>query len=423
MFKKTQIRLVTLNVIVFVLLFTALGATLYFFMKVHLYTQADRELMQIVSRTTREDQWRLLFTTKKRERGVDRRIVFLFWDQYGMVLKKSYGETLDSEDLDEFRPQIGKQGLETLTVNGHTYRVLTLPTRIMVQAGPTMFKVNTIQLIYNLEPEGKMLKSLLFVICVGEGISVVIAIFVGLFLARRALVPIQLSWNKQQQFIADASHELRTPLSVILLNLERLFRHPGHTIEQESETISVSIQETKRLNKLVTDLLTLARSDSNELRIIAQRVRLDEIAYKSIQTFRQFAELKEIEIRTEIDAGLEIVGDKERLHQLFVILLDNALKYTPEHGSITVTCRRENNAFLISVADTGVGIPKEDVPHIFDRFYRSDKMRTRSSEGTGLGLSIAKWIVDAHGGKIQVESEPGVGTTFFVTLPVKAKSA
>ncbi|MCK9906675.1 ATP-binding protein, partial [Frankia sp. Cpl3] len=104
---------------------------------------------------------------------------------------------------------------------------------------------------------------------------------------------------------------------------------------------------------------------------------------------------------------LELVGDEERLHQLLVILLDNALKYTKENGSIRVTCERDGHSIIISVRDNGIGIPKEELALIFDRFYRGDKMRSRSGEGTGLGLAIAKWIVDAHGGKIHAESEPG----------------
>ncbi|MFY0544992.1 sensor histidine kinase [Brevibacillus sp. H7] len=417
MFRKTQIRLVTLNVIVFVLLLYGLGSALYFSMQYRLFSQVDRELQRIANRMEQgpPPHFRPDF---KRLPDVDRRIVFLLWDDQGQILSKSSGESIDREDLVKFRPVEQAEEIKTMSVNGQPYRVYTLSMKKQVRmvVDGDVRTVRHVQLIFNLEPEEKMLNTLLYVLWIGGLVSIIIAVFAGLFLAKRALVPIQVSWEKQQQFIADASHELRTPLSVILVHLERLFRYPDHTIEQESENISVSIQETKRLNKLVADLLTLARSDSNELQIMRQKIRLDEIVQKSVQTFRQLAVLKNIEIETRIEQPLEVSGDGERLQQLLVILLDNALKYTNENGRIAISCRRDGNWAEIAVADTGIGISKEDIPFIFDRFFRGDRMRSRETEGTGLGLSIAKWIVDAHGGKIRAESEEGAGSRFTVTL-------
>jgi signal transduction histidine kinase len=173
------------------------------------------------------------------------------------------------------------------------------------------------------------------------------------------------------------------------------------------------------LNNLVSDLLTLARSDSNELQIMKQRFRLDEVVQRCTQVFSELAVVREVSLQTDIEQPLEMVGDEERIHQLLVILLDNALKYTLQGGNIHVICKREGQKVSISVQDTGIGIPKEDIPFVFDRFYRVDKMRSKTTDGTGLGLSIGKWIVEAHQGKIQVSSEAGAGTTVFVTLPLK----
>jgi signal transduction histidine kinase len=422
MFKKTRIRLVILNVIVFVLLLNGLGTVLYLSMKYRLYAQVDREL-QLVGNRIANDRFPFLPPERKRMSDVDRRTVFLLWDERGQILRKEFGESIDKEELLKFRQDGNEEGITTLTVNGKPYRVYTLSTNKKIFADGQVKRVQQIQLIYNLEPEEKMLRTLLYVLGIGGLVSIIIAVFAGLFLAKRALIPIQVSWEKQQRFIADASHELRTPLSVILVNLERLFRNPDHTIEEESENIWVSIQETKRLSKLVSDLLTLARSDSNELQIMKRKVSLDEIVQKSIRTFQQLAVLKDIRIETDIEQPLEILGDEERLHQLLVILLDNALKYTNEKGSISVSCKRDGNSVTIVVSDTGIGISSEDIPFIFDRFYRADKMRSRITEGTGLGLSIAKWIVDAHGGRIRVESEVGAGSRFLVTLPARVKEA
>jgi two-component system, OmpR family, sensor histidine kinase CiaH len=422
MFRKTRIRLVTLNVIVFVLLLNGLGGALYASMQYRLYAQVDAELKQIGKRLL-FDPFPFFRAEKRRMLDVDRRMVFLLWDDRGELIRKEYGDSIDPAELLKFRPDGVADGIETLTVDGQTYRVYTLSIDKRVFAEGRVWKVKRIQMVVNLEPEEKMLNTLLYVLGIGGVVSIVIAVFAGLFLAKRALIPIQLSWEKQQRFIADASHELRTPLSVILVHLERLFRNPDHTIEQESENIWVSIQETKRLNKLVSDLLTLARSDSNELQIMKQHVRLDELAWKAVQSFQQLAELKEIDVQATIEQPLDMCGDGERLYQLLVILLDNALKYTKEKGTIKVTCRRDNHWVTMVVADTGIGIAKEDLPFIFDRFYRGDKMRSRKMEGTGLGLSIAKWIVDAHGGRIRVESEEGAGSSFTVMLPSRVKDA
>lgn len=419
MFKKTRIRLVLLNVIVFVILLNGLGCALYFSMQYRLYSQVDEELERAEKRLTQIPLVLFKFE-RKRLPDVDRRIGMLLWDDRGGLISHMYSEIIEREELLPLHPVKRTDAIENVTVAGQVYRVYTVYTDKRVVEQGRIRKVSAIQFIYNLEPEMNMLSTLLYVLGVGGLASIVIAIFTGLFLAKRALIPIQLSWEKQQQFIADASHELRTPLSVILLNLERLFRSPGRTIEEESEHILVSMQETKRLNKLVADLLTLARSDSNELQLLKKTVNLGELIENSIQTFRQLAAVKGIRIETQIQHPLELSGDQERLQQLLVILLDNALKYTDEQGTITVSCRREGNAIALSVKDTGVGISPQDIPYIFDRFFRADKMRSRQQEGTGLGLSIAKWIVDAHGGKIRAESEEGEGTRIYVQLPLKS---
>ncbi|WP_312114665.1 sensor histidine kinase [Brevibacillus reuszeri] len=429
MFQKTRIRLVALNVIVVFLLLNILGSAVYYTMKYRLYSQVDRELEKVTQRLIVDPLPRLqrvdedVFPYNRQERKkfgeLERRYVLLVWDGSGEVMGTAFGERLEPEDFPGFRHKGQSDGIETLSVNGQVYRVqtITIPKKVIVGNRPQVS--SQFQLIYNLEQEQNMLSSLLYVVIIGGAVSIVIAMVVGLFLARRALVPIQVSWEKQQQFIADASHELRTPLAAILVNLERLFRFPDRTIEQESEKIMVGIQEARRLSKLVSDLLTLARSDSNELQIMPQKLRLDEIVQKCTQVFTQLAIVKQVNLETEIEQPLEMEGDEERLHQLLVILLDNALKYTNENGSIYVSCKREGQRVVVLVRDTGIGIPKEDTPYLFDRFYRVDKMRSRSAEGTGLGLSIAKWIVDAHHGKIQVSSEEGIGTSFLVTLPMR----
>jgi two-component system, OmpR family, sensor histidine kinase CiaH len=233
------------------------------------------------------------------------------------------------------------------------------------------------------------------------------------------LIPIRVAWDRQQQFVADASHELRTPLAVIKTNAELLLRHPEHSIEQESLRISNVVRESSRMSKLVSTLLTLARADSDQLELQFASVDLHEVVKEITEQFMPLAELKEVRLHVNLDPAIELVADRERLHQLVVILLDNALKYTSQDGIITLSCSKQANVVVIEVQDTGIGIPPEDLPRVFDRFYRSNKARSREDGGTGLGLAIAKWIVEKHGGKINVESTVGLGTRFYITIPVK----
>jgi signal transduction histidine kinase len=273
-------------------------------------------------------------------------------------------------------------------------------------------------MLTNVSAEIDMLLSLKYILLFGGVAGLLVAIAAGYYLANRALIPIRLSLEKQQQFVSDASHELRTPLSVIQAHTELLLRHPEHTIEQDSKHVSTVLQEARRMSKLVGGLLTLARTDSNQLELDIKPVEFDRIVQESVRKMQMLAEVKDIILHTEIDSTMAMQADEERLHQLLITLLDNAIKYTPEGGLVRVICRKLAHSVHLEVEDTGIGITSENLPHIFDRFYRGDKARTRQEGGTGLGLAIAKWIVERHGGKIRVESKHSVGTQVFITLPI-----
>jgi signal transduction histidine kinase len=278
--------------------------------------------------------------------------------------------------------------------------------------------IATMQFISNMDPELNMLHSLFIIIIAGVAIGGLLTLLAGFYLAQRALVPIRESWEKQQQFVADASHELRTPLAVIQANTELLLRHPDHSIEQESGYISTILKESKRINKLITSLLTFARSDSNQMEIQTKPVALDVLISECVTQFDPLAGMKHIDIKLNLESSLEMVADEERIHQLLVILMDNALKYTPEHGTIYISANKTAHSLNLNIEDTGIGIPEADMPFIFERFFRSDKIRSRNDGSMGLGLSIAHWIVDKHGGKIRAESQLGKGTRMLIHFPV-----
>jgi len=228
---------------------------------------------------------------------------------------------------------------------------------------------------------------------------------------------IEGSMTRIKQFTADASHELRAPLTLIQTAAEfTLRRERSHA--ENVEAMEKVLRESKRTSQLIDSLLLLARADSEEEVHSTGTVRINSVLHDVIERAAPLASGKSIKISAEIDAAsVEVAGEEALVSRLLFILIDNAIKYTPEGGSIKVSLLSEEGSALIGVQDTGIGIAEEDLPRVFDRFWRADKVRSRSMGGAGLGLSIAKWIVEKSGGTIHVESELGNGSTFEVRLP------
>ena len=222
-------------------------------------------------------------------------------------------------------------------------------------------------------------------------------------------------FQTQQRLLADVSHELRTPLTAIRGNVD-LMRRMG---EGDIESLGIIQEEVDRLTRLVGDLTLLARADAGGLPLDLKPIELDNLLF---EVYRQVSLLdKRVEVLVmEVDQVC-VNGDPDRLKQLLLNLVENGMKYTPSGGKVMVSLSQANGWAQVVVEDTGVGIPAEDLPYIFDRFYRVDKARNRAQGGTGLGLSIAKWVAQAHGGDIHVESEVNKGTIFTVVLPVWQK--
>jgi len=222
-------------------------------------------------------------------------------------------------------------------------------------------------------------------------------------------------FRTEQRFVADVSHELRSPLTAIRGNLDLLRRGALNDAEARQEALDAVDSEASRMQRLVQDLLLLAQADAG-VEIQKQVVELDTLL---LDLYRQ-ARLSTGEVKVSLGSEdqAQVLGDADRLKQLFLNLIDNAIKYTPSGGEVKLSLALKGEWACVSVADTGVGIPAKDLPKIFDRFYRVDKARSREQGGTGLGLSIAKWVVDQHGGQIQAVSEVGKGSTFTVWLPL-----
>ena len=229
---------------------------------------------------------------------------------------------------------------------------------------------------------------------------------------------LEQAFDRQVRFTADASHELRTPLSIIYSNTE-LALSRERSADEYRETLASSFRAAKRMKSLVEGLLVLASADSGKLTLKRMRIDLASVVEECADLVGPLAADRKVSI--DLKPGpAEITGDPMRLAQLVTNLMTNAIVYNRPGGKVTAHLAAADGHAVLSIADTGIGVPAEHLPHLFDRFYRTDASRSRESGGTGLGLAICRSIVEAHGGSITVASEPGAGTTFTVRLPMKA---
>lgn len=247
------------------------------------------------------------------------------------------------------------------------------------------------------------------------GLTGVIVLGLGSWwLSQRALLPAQQAWDQQQSFIANAGHELRTPLTIIRSSMEVVQRTPLD--KDQNQLVGDVLAECDHMNKLVEDLLLLSRLDHQHLPMEFSTIDLKPFIEEVSRKVNQLANQKKINIILDVKDGA-VFGDPLRLRQVFLILLDNALRNTPQGGQVKIDSKSITGFWQIQVADSGVGIPAENIAHIFERFYRVNRPSDKDYSGNGLGLSIAKSIVEAHRGQILVASEVGKGTTVTMTLP------
>ena len=297
--------------------------------------------------------------------------------------------------------------LRTVEHRGFTFRIYSQKLHARRLRGHAF----AVQVARDLEPEEDALHGLLRNMLLGAVVCVAVAAVGGWFLAGKSLEPVAAAFARQQTFVADASHELRTPLAVIRANAEFLQQEqPG------SEEAAEILAETDRLTSLVEAMLALARGQGGAS--AESRLDLGELVTASAQALRPLAGERKVALDVSVADGMEVRGNADQLHQLVLILVDNALRYTPEGGKVTVDARRIDGSAVVAVSDTGIGIDPDALEHVFERFYRADEARTRAFGGSGLGLSIAEQLVTEHGGRIAAESTPGRGSTFTVSLPL-----
>ena len=251
-----------------------------------------------------------------------------------------------------------------------------------------------------------------------NGFMLVISGSLSYFLAGRTLSPIQKMTEDQKRFISDASHELRTPLTVLKSLFEVSLRDKNMDLIDAKKVISTGIDQTDKLKILSDSLLELSRLDGNYSKSNWQKFSLKKVILESISQINSKANLKKIKIINQTGSQ-KVFGDFSKLTEVFVIFLDNAIKYSPANSQIKLISKVKKNNLIVKIIDQGIGIDLQDLPHIFDRFYQADNARTKNKDsGYGLGLSIAQQIIKAHQGKISVTSKIKAGTTFTIILPI-----
>lgn len=338
-----------------------------------------------------------------------------------VILRDMNGNIVNEKDLmriDEYFEDISfnKNNLDKIYElkigNKYSYRGLNF-----IFQGNDIIESRYVQLLINVDSEKAIVSNYFQIISTSIIVGIVCSFFASVVLSKKTLKPLEENVLRQMEFVQNVSHELRTPLTIIQAKQELLLQEPNAKIIDKSEEISLTLNETKRLTKLVKDLLILSRADSNKIALQKENINIDEYIKGLINPYKEIAEMEGKKIELELDYKLDIDVDTNKIYQLMIILLDNAIKYTEENDVIKVKTYMKENRCIIEVADTGIGVSDEGLKRIFERFYREDVARSRETGGSGLGLSIANYIVTAHGGTIKASHNNPKGTIFTVKLP------
>ena len=460
--RSIRFRLTLWYIILLALILAAFSAGIYLTLRHNLYANLDDsiaaradDLLALVS----YDGTRLTLSESVATSSPDLDEQFVrVYDASGRVTFDNSGGTatlpVDAESVQ--RALVGETDVRGVTFRDEPFRVRIVPIE---RDG---IVVGALEVGRAADDVSDALRTLLLVLGIAYPVTLVVASAGGLFLAGRALAPIDRltrlarrisaedlsqrldlrlpddevgrlahtfddmiarledAFRRQRQFTADASHELRTPLTAVKGQVEVALDRP-RSAEAYREVLQTVNAEVDRLIRLVGSLLTLARADAGQIPIAQEAVNLAELVIGATEGAQPAAAQRNVGLTVEPGPDVTLQADEDLLLQLLLNLLDNGIKYTPPGGNVMVGWRLNDGQLELWVRDTGVGIDPEQQPLIFDRFYRVDKARSRTEGGAGLGLSISRWIAETHAGSISVESIPGQGSIFTVRLPIHSR--
>lgn len=435
--KSNIYKLIIYNLIGFAVIFIIFGIFVFFLVENIAYSNINQALYDSRNQLLEIDGDYINFSMDYREfRGIDTRgliqdtlktyqdkiiakrignpnIIVILRDMDGNIVNENELMRINEylEDINFNKNNLDKI-YELKIGNKYSYRGLNF-----IFDGNDIVDNRYVQLLINVDSEKAIVNSYFQIISASIVVGIVCSFFASIILSKKTLRPLEENLIRQMEFVQNVSHELRTPLTIIQAKQELLLQEPNAKIIDKSEDISLTLNETKRLTKLVKDLLILSRADSKKMVLQKENINIDEYIKELVNPYKEIAEMEGKEILLDLNYKLDIDVDTNKIYQLMIILLDNAIKYTEESDLIKVKTYMKDNKCVIEVSDTGIGVSDEGLKRIFERFYREDTARSRETGGSGLGLSIANYIVTAHGGTIKASHNSPKGTIFTVRLP------
>ncbi|MCX4303302.1 MAG: ATP-binding protein [Clostridia bacterium] len=423
------------NLVAFALIFSVFGMIIAFTFKYITYSSIDQELIN-TAKIFIEDEKKMksisdyflkdkysnfeLFEEEVREirdYNLSRKVNN---PKYTVIIRDNDGHVLNKEDLSLYYEE-NDMLISFDEANLDRVYDLDLSTEIHYRAinvkldSQNVKNIRYIQILLNADSEKILVDNFENLIINSVVVGILLSILASYILSRKTLVPIAIAFEKQSEFVQNASHELRTPLTIIQAKQELLLTEPNSKIIDKTEDIALTLNETKRLTKLTKDLMLLA--SSNKLVLDKEIVNVDELIENTAKPYIEIASLSEKEIKFDLKYEKDLEIDVNKIQQLLIILLDNALKYTESGDTIEIASFIKDGKCNIEVRDTGIGISDKGLKEIFNRFYREDAARNRETGGSGLGLSIADTIVKAHNGNIKASHNIPKGTIFTIRLP------
>lgn len=405
--KKTRKKLTTINTLVVGIIFILFTIFIYQYFYNLTYKSIDKELYMQSKKFTHDINRGSLEFNRELPPDTVLRGTMIYISKNGELLK-SFPENMSnyirpfslSEDL--------KDGITIYKYNGHSFRQIKIN-----------YNLYTIEIIKIVDTEEMLLNQLKFVLIISIILASITVYFISKFLTKKSLKPIEESWKNQELFVQDASHELRTPLTIIFSKIESIIKRPKNSVEEEMNNLVIVMKEVRRLSKLVSDLLKLTKEDAI-ITINKSKTNIIDIIGDILIQYEDICQLQSKNLNFNYDLkDQSIYTDKEKLKQILIILIDNAIKYTKEDDYIIVMLSEEGSNIKIEVADSGIGIKEEELPLIFNRFYRASSHRESNKDGSGIGLSIAKILIGNLNGKIAVSSKYKKGSIFSIYIPKK----
>ena len=438
MINKIKIRMLLTNSVILFSVILAISIFVFISFNLNIITNSDNEMILRMTELRRY----IPLMEKKTDRELEEEFslylealnsgsqTYCVFDENFNVIKKSDALFLDTDTLKSVallvfsenpkeKRKVVNQSREILYI--HEYSALNMNVRICTAAvSDETGKMRITQILSNMDVKYSISNRLLRTLIITGFLGMIASFFIGLFITSKAMVPIEESIRKQKEFVADASHELRTPLTVLRTNLDVILSSPEETVSSQEKWLDNAYKETESMEQLISDLLILARSDLNTELLDKKAADLNEIVKSAADRMKELASKKNIVIDvSEKTENIKVSADTMRIIQLMTIIIDNAINYSPFDSKISVCIEKPKGMQYarVSICDEGIGFEPEDMQKVFERFYRSDKARSRSEGGTGLGLSIAKWIVESHKGTISAANREGKGAKIVFELP------